>query len=200
MGAQVPLTRPSTFAQKIERRKYANENYGILKAASRAGVDVDNYFRARKMYCPFGAVFHSDGGDDPAMRVYAEDDHAYCFACGKSFSPAQLIAAAEDITEDEAVESMLLELGVVDKRLGDRWQSAADDADAVDTQALAEAFRIAASYIITPWSERQYDADVAVWMSKCLALLDKVKTVEQGDSWLATVKQALRLKFGKDES
>ena len=184
---------------KVSRRISANEHYGILRACRRIGIDTDDYFRARKIHCPFGPVFHSDGGDDPAMRVYEEDGHAYCFACQRSFSPSRLIAEVEDISEDEAVDSMLLELGVIENRLGERWEVATKKEQGVDRQALAEAFRIAASYLITPWAERQYDPDVTRWMNKCLALLDKVQTIEQGDTWLDTVKQVLQKKFGKED-
>jgi hypothetical protein len=179
----------------VSRRQTANEHYSILSACARIGMDVEASARARKIYCPFGNVFHSDGGDEPAMRVYEDSNHAYCFACRKYFTPSILIAMAEDIPEDRAVDSMLLELGYIKTDTGERWEAASAEST-VNTAALAEALHIAAARIITPWSVRQYDADVVEWMSKCLALLGKVETVEQGETWLDVTKKVLQHKFG----
>lgn len=183
--------------KKRDLRDKVNDHYSIIKACERVGLDMDDYFRARKMHCPFGALYHLDGGDDPAFRVYEDSNHAFCFACNKYFTPSVLIAQYEGLSEDKAVESMLLELGFIESDNDARWEKVQDTEAKVDKAALAQAFQIAAERIIQPWGVRQYDSDVVTWMARCLQPLDRVTTVEQGERWLETVKQALLNRFGK---
>jgi len=175
----------------------ANEHYSIFKACARVGMDIGVAARAKKEYCPFGQVWHSDGGESPAMRVYEDSNHAYCFACPKYYTPSLLIATAEDLSEDAAVDSMLLELGYIESDTGARWDAAIKP-PTLNKAAFSEALQIAAARIITPWSIRQYDPEVVEWMNKCLSLLEKVHTIEHGEVWLDVTKRALTERFGKE--
>lgn len=183
---------------KVARKLLANQRYGINRALSKCGVYTDSDgFRSRKLHCPFGGVFHSDGGESAAFRAYPDTETGYCFACGKFFTPAILISQSEDITEDEAVDVMLMELGYTE----------AEDAPLVvetaepeaDKQAFAQAFQMFVARKIPDYGTRQYDSDVATWVDRCLAIVESVATIEEAELWLSTAKRATEQKFRKEE-
>lgn len=57
----------------------ANEVVSIYAVCDKAGVDYSSYLGSRaKLFCPFGAITHMDGGATRAFRIYEETNTAYC--------------------------------------------------------------------------------------------------------------------------
>ena len=96
--------------------------FSIVDALRLAGVDVTGNFN-RNVHCPFH-------GEDinPSMRVYIEENRAYCFTERRGYSPLDVYAALNDITPAEAARRVKSTYGgvsrksasqSVDKRLAD---------------------------------------------------------------------------------
>lgn len=144
-----------------------------------------------KTYCPFGELMHEDGGRGKAFRVYPLTNSAYCFACSKAFRPCQLIATDRDVTEAEAAEIILEEVGYVAPDLDSRWEAATAQTVTVDRDGLASALKTACSRMSPDWSVRQFDTDIAETLRKCVAASRNVTTDEEAREWLSVTKQVM---------
>ena len=81
----------------------ANERITIIEACNMLGMDVHDFSIASlKVWCPFGHLYHSDGGTTKAMRIYPATNSAWCFACNLYFTPVKLIAMDRGIPDQQA--------------------------------------------------------------------------------------------------
>ncbi len=173
----------------------ANEQVSIMLACSLIGMAVPedvSYGRSVKVRCPFGEIYHRDGGLDPSFRIYPESNHAYCFACAMGYSPVWLVAQAWGITARQAAAELLERAGIKPVSLADAWAAVAAPDNLPDVTLLAEALKTYCARIApTGWAEAQFRPDVAATLSACLDLLDRVATAEDADQWLAGCKEAM---------
>ncbi len=174
-----------------ERIRLANEQMDIVAACIFIGMD-DMIAARSKTYCPFGELMHEDGGRSKAFRVYPETNSAYCFACIKAFRPCQLVATDRDITEAEAAEVILEEVGYVAPDVNSRWEAAVAEKVVVDRDGLATALKTACARFDPDWSVRQFDDDIAEVLRKCIAASRNVSTDEEARKWLDTTKQVMK--------
>lgn len=173
-----------------ERIRLANEQMDIVAACAFIGMgDVSSM---SKTYCPFGELMHEDGGRGKAFRVYPATNSAYCFACAQAFRPCQLIATDRDITEAEAAEVILEEVGYVAPDVNSRWQAATAEQVRVDRDALANALKTACARYDREWEVRQFDEDIAETLRKCLAASRNVSNDDEAREWLNVTKQVMK--------
>lgn len=171
----------------------ANERVSIVEVCRRIGMDVSN--PDRKMRCWFGDLNHSDGGIDPAFRIYQDTNSGYCFSCRKYFDPVYLYAQATDKSMKNAALDLLEIVGWKPVSQSQRWAESVAPEVGVDVSMLALALRTYCARICPEWEEIQLEASVAEVLSKCLALLDFVRTPEEAGQWLNTCKQVMRKKL-----
>lgn len=173
----------------------ANEKVSIVAACRLIGMDLPEdlgfYGKSLKVHCPFGAIYHSDGGVEAAFRIYPDSNSAYCFACKARFSPAWLAAQAWDQDITTAAESLLEQTGYRPLSYQETWVNLIEDEPAPDVNYLGEAFKVFCSRLTPEWRRLQFEPDVAVSLSRCLSLLDLVRTAEQAKQWLAGCKKVM---------
>lgn len=178
------MRRPGTI-------ELANEKVTIGYVCRRIGLDIPDDAR-RKLPCPFGELYHSDGGIDPAMRVYSDNNTAYCFSCSSYFTPVSLAARAWGVPFREAATRLLDEVGYRPLSLPALWEQAQVFEPDVDRAHLAEALKIYCRRIDPNWGSRQFEPAVAGQLTRCLQLLDKVCNSDDVRLWLETCKEAMR--------
>lgn len=173
----------------------ANEMVKITDVLTSFGVFVPSSIvngGNKKIFCPFG-FYHSDGGTTKAMRVYLRSNSVYCFSCSKRYDPVALAAAKWDTSWVNAAFRLLEDAGFKPKTLEERWQEATTEVEnTLDLIALADALKMYCSGISATWQTKQLDDTVAVRLSKCLDLLNAVKTDEDAAKWLNTTKLVMR--------
>lgn len=175
----------------------ANERMTIIEACNSLGMDVMDFSIASlKVWCPFGHLYHADGGTTKAMRIYPATNSAWCFAGCGYFTPVKLIAMDKGITEQQAAESILESTNYVPPDYESRWNALLDEKPAINTDDLTEALKIACSRMVPDWEERQFDEVVAHKLRQCLALLRKVRSEEDATKWLSTTKQIMKTTMG----
>ena len=169
----------------------ANRKIPFAAACRWAGAEVpgDVPEHGLKVYCPFGEYAHDDGGAEPAFRVYP--DHGFCFACGESFTPVKLCAAAWGCTPEEAARQMLEMAGIADPDYREQWQRLTDWSQPPDVDGLASALRAWCVRTDPRWPSRQYDGAVAARLAACLGLLPRVRTEADCRTWLSGCKKAM---------
>lgn len=175
----------------------ANERVSIYKACQMVGVDANEYAGgSQKLYCPFGDLYHADGGMGRAFRIYPDTNSAYCFACTKYFSPVSIVALDRDMSLEAAADYLLEESGWTPPDIDSRWQAAIATIEKVDTDYLAEALKVSCERVDPLWEIHEFEPEVSALLTKCLGLLSKVQTQEDGAKWLATAKTAMHRKLG----
>ncbi len=171
----------------------ANEKISIYLVCSLIGIDVAGREGSSiKTYCPFGDFFHSDGGKEPAFRVYSETNSAYCFSCKKYFSPVTLYAEYKDLSTKQSAEDLLERIGYKPPSFEELWSNVQPKDPQPDTAMLNKALRTYCQRISKDWSKKQFDPTVAEVLDKCLALLDVVLTTSDAEYWLSTSKEIMR--------
>lgn len=159
------------------------------------GMDLPgdlSFGRNLKVWCPFGDVYHTDSGDEAAMRVYVESNSVYCFAGCGFFTPVSMLAHAWDITRRTAARELLERAGITPTVPSDVWDRPLDGHDPPDRNLLAEALKTFCRRTVPGWAQRQFDPDTATVLTRCLALLERVSTDEDAHRWLTGCKQAMR--------
>lgn len=185
------LRRPSPI-------RLANEQVPITAACRLIGMSVPDeiWGRSAKVRCPFGELYHRDGGAEASFRVYPEANSAYCFSCAQSYSPVWLIAQAWGLTSRAAAVELLERAGIKPVSLADAWAAVAVVEDAPDQVLLAEALKTFCERIgpelRQDWDDAQFQPAIAAALSRCLDLLDRVRTGADADQWLSGCKQAMR--------
>ncbi len=179
----------------------ANEYVKITDVLTQIGVFVPSSVLNggnKKIHCPFG-FYHSDGGLSKAMRVYLESNRVYCFSCSKQYSPVSLLSASFDCPWNSAAIQLLEDFGYKPKTIPERWAEAtATVVTEPDRLALAEALKMYCSSVCKNWAIEQLETDVADMLSKCLDLLQSVKTDEDATKWLNTTKLVMNRKLNNE--
>lgn len=174
----------------------ANEKVSILTVCRMLGVDLCDDVaaggRSRKVSCPFGEIYHSDGGISPAMRIYPDSNSAYCFSCAAYWTPVSLSAKALDLDWSSAAIRLLDHIGYRPMELAQQFQQAAQYVPPPDLALLADALKTYCRRIDPQWQKRQFEPRVAGQLTRCLSLLDLVKSPEDVTLWLDRCKVAMR--------
>jgi hypothetical protein len=162
----------------------ANERYPIVEACDYAGLAVGEGYTG-KLWCPFGQLFHSDGGYSKAFRIYYATNSAYCFACKALYLPVRLVAMTDDTTDEEAANKILETLGLSDKTWEERWAELQEVGPQLpDLDALASALNRSCHRLSPNWDTEQVETNVSVAYARCLGLLGKVRTADDAETWL----------------
>lgn len=178
----------------------ANDKVSISQALMMIGMDIPDYqYGSGKLYCPFGDLYHADGGTSKAFRVYPETNSAYCFACGEAFRPVSLLAKAKGISDADAAEGLLEAIGYVPPTIDSRWEALITTPQQIDREALSEALKLACSRMSPTWEVDQFDELIATRFRKCLELLSKVHTEEEATQWLTVTKAVMRKTLNPEE-
>lgn len=172
----------------------ANEQVPIALAARLAGVDLPDDLggvTSWKVLCPFGDVYHADGGLEAALRIYPETNQAFCFAGCGYFTPVRLVAAAWDRPPRYVASELLERVGVRPRSLAQRWAEASQVEHHPDVSLLAEALKIYCRRACPSWEAAQFEPAVAAKLTRCLALLDRVHTDPDALTWLTASKNVM---------
>lgn len=184
--------------QELSSIELANERYSIIQACNKLGMDIPDFsFSSAKLYCPFGHLFHADGGQSKAFRVYPGTNSAFCFAGCGYYSPVRLIATDKGISEADAAESILEETNYVPPDFESRWNALMTEQATPNPDDLAEALKVACARMEPNWDERQFEEKVSIKLRQCLQLLPKVQTEEDATKWLSMTKQAMHITLGE---
>lgn len=174
----------------------ANEQVAITTACAMIGMDIPDGVidgRAVKLPCPFGAIWHSDQGLEPTMRIYAEGNNAFCFSRCGFFTPVSLVAMAWGISRRDAAVELLDRVGIKPATLADAWAQATTREVKPDTAMLSEALKTFCARISPDWDEVQFESPVAAKLTRCFTLLDLVRTPLEADQWLLGCKKVMAL-------
>lgn len=173
----------------------ANEHVSIITAYRLIGMELPDdieHGRATKVHCPFGSIWHSDQGIEPTMRLYVDNNTAFCFSRCGFFTPVALVSMAWDITRKTAAVELLERIGRKPVSLADAWANITLHAEPPDRTTLSAALKIYCSRIAPDWSDVQFEPAVAGQLTRCLALLDLVKTDDDARTWLAACKTVMQ--------
>lgn len=171
----------------------ANEKASIVIACRMAGTDVsdvDGYGGSMKIFCPFGGL-HSDGGHEKAMRIYPDTNSAWCFACQSFYTPVKMVAEARHVDQGTAAAALLERIGYQPPSVDEQWADVQRKSILPDAGQLADALKIYCERVVPRWRVRQFDAGPAQLLTKCLRLLDLVRTDEEAQLWLNTAKRVM---------
>jgi hypothetical protein len=160
------------------------------------GSDVSEYGNS-KQYCPFGHLYHADGGTSKSLRVYTETETAFCFAGCGWFNPVRLLSLDRGISEEEAADVILDHTGYVPPDLESRWTAATTITVTVDKDALSEALKVACGRMDPDWEDVQFDPPIATKFRLCLELLPRVRDEGEATKWLAITKQIMSKTLGE---
>jgi hypothetical protein len=170
----------------------ANEHVPILWVCRLIGMAVpDEIFRATKVRCPFGAIYHSDHGVAPAFRIYPDANDANCFAKCGHFRPVSLAALAWDRPPAQVAVELLDRIGYRPLSLAQLWAAAVSREQSPDTTLLSLALRAYCERVDRDWPVRQYEPEIAVTLDRCLALLSRVHSEDQAAQWLTGGKAVM---------
>lgn len=173
----------------------ANENVSIVTVCQMLGVDLPDDVgssRSRKVSCPFGELYHSDQGVSAAMRIYPDTNSVYCFSCSTYWTPVSLAAQAWDVDRRTAAERLLDHIGYRPLDLATAWRTATEFEPEPDKALMADALKTYCRRIDKQWNLRQFDAGVAATLTRCLSLLDLVRTSDDVGVWLAGCKTVMQ--------
>lgn len=148
--------------------------------------------RSRKVRCPFGEIYHSDSGVSPAMRIYPDSNSAYCFSCAAYYTPVGLAARAMDTDRTSAALRLLDHVGYRPLGLVQQFRQAQQYEPEPDLALLADALKTYCRRIDLRWETRQFEPAVAGVLTRCLALLDLVRSGDDVEMWLACSKEVMR--------
>jgi hypothetical protein len=171
----------------------ANETVLITTACRAVGMDIpEDLSQRHKIHCPFGAIYHSDQGLEPTMRIYLDSNAAHCFSrCGR-FTPVNLAAMAWGIPRRVAARELLERAGRRSLSLTEAFAQAAQADVEPDRTLLGEALKTFCARVHAGWDDAQFDPGVAPWLTKCLALLDLVRTPDEAAYWLDGCKKVMQ--------
>lgn len=172
----------------------ANEKINIAQVFSIiTGDDAPDleFLDSGKLYCPFDFT-HADDGSK-SFRMYGETNSAYCFACGKRWSPVGLYADAEDLQWRDAAEALLRRFEIPQETTEDRWKALTEPQGfSINTAEMAEALKLYCGRICPDWEDRQFNDRISSILSRCLALLTAIKSEEDALLWLRQTKEIMR--------
>lgn len=173
----------------------ANSKVEIEIACSLVGVEFPDYssgeINSGKLFCPFGAFYHSDGGAEPTARIYYERNSMTCFrGCG-TFTPVSLVVKCTELSPYEAALVLLTKTGYKLPTVTEMWQEYLKGPSSIDKSELAEALKRYCNRKSLDWKNDQFKPEIAEFLNKCFTLLDKVETEEQSVRWLEISKRLM---------
>lgn len=174
----------------------ANGRMSITEALAEAGTDTDGYYGG-KVYCPFGTLYHSDGGAAKAMRVYATSNSCYCFAGCGFLNPVKVLAMVHDVSEADAAAMILDLTGYVPPDYISQWEALTAAPVQMDRESLAAALHVACARYDPLWEDHQFEDSVLVALRQCLGLLPKVTTPDDATLWLSATKKVMHRVLGE---
>lgn len=180
----------------------ANEHVSIVTVCQMFGVELPDDVgtgRSRKVHCPFEEMYHSDHGASPAMRIYPDSNSAYCFSCSAYYTPVNLAAKAMDCTYQEAASRLLDRIGYKPLDLAAAWKHAKEYEPEPDKALMADALKTYCRRVALCWEQRQFEPQVAATLTRCLSILDLVKTQDDVSLWLTRCKVAMRQALHTDD-
>lgn len=171
----------------------ANERVSITLACRLVGIEIEagRTEGSTKTYCPFGQFYHSDGGKEPALRIYPQTNSAYCFSCKKFFSPTTIVSDAFGISKKQAAVELLDRVGYKPLSALELWEGVQERPPKPDTSMLSMALKVYCFRICSDWNKLQFESEIAGILDKCLMLLDNVETAEDAELWLSNSKKVM---------
>jgi hypothetical protein len=171
-----------------------NRNVPLAWVLRAGGVQAPDTVDAHsiKVSCPFGPLYHRDGGLEPSFRVYYRTNTGFCFAGCGYFTPASLYA-----------QIMGVSLGDASQALGEQWGLTRPDpqedleralqapTEPVDTRALNQALTTYLQRVDSTWGKDWLLPDVSQALSHCLHYLLYVSTQDDATRWLETSKSVM---------
>ncbi len=156
-------------------------------------MDLPELYPGRnpKIHCPFGEMYHHDGGAEPAMRVYPDSNHLYCFAGCGAFGPVALVAHAFGLTRRAAARELLDRAGIRAPSWRKTWDQALAHREPLDTASLAQALQIFCRRLAPDWRVRQLDPPYSTVLARCIGLLEHVKDEQAAREWLDGCKTVM---------
>jgi hypothetical protein len=174
----------------------ANERMTIHEACEHIGFSVGSISYSGKLYCPFGDLFHADGGSSKSFRIYPETNSAHCFAGCGYFNPVKLIGKDKGLSDLQAAEYILTFTKYVPPDIDSQWDAVTSIEETVDTSYLAEALKVYCLRIAPDWEIRQFDPSISTKLRQCLELTAQVHTAQQAKKWLAVTKKVMAHELG----
>lgn len=169
----------------------ANEIVAIETVLTMAGVELNEGNRG-KIHCPFGYMYHSDGGLEATVRVYSETNSARCFRCNTSYSPVWLGVMMWGGTSKEVAWKLLELSGFKLPTFEELWtEYTTPKIEIPDTTMLAMALKTYCARVCPSWTIKQFDTDVSSMLSKCLSALNVVLSEEDAEKWLEICKKVM---------
>jgi len=168
----------------------ADERVPITTVLGMLGISVDIDTR-RKFPCPFGNIYHSDGGTAAAMRVYPDSNSCYCFSCSAYYTPVMLAARALDMPRQATAVHLLDRIGYRGMDLAAVWREAREYQPPPDKAMLADALKTYCRRVAPRWSSQQFEPAVSRLLMRCFGLLDLVQSPDDATLWLARCKVAM---------
>lgn len=175
----------------------ANRVVPMPVACRLAGVYAPDVYRdsGSKVHCPFGDFSHSDGGREPAFRIWS--DHAWCFSCREWFSPVKIASRIWDVSYDQAALRLLDHVGYKPVDYAHHWQEVSGP-PALDRTAVAQALRNYCTGLAP--QDRLLEPGVAEYLSRCLGFLTQVKDETDAAEWLALSKRVMQLALQRGDA
>lgn len=167
----------------------ADEKVPITTVLNLLGIEVAD--TRRKFCCPFGGIYHSDGGIAAAMRVYPDTNSCFCFSCSAYYTPVMLAARALEMPRQAVAVHLLDRIGYKGLDLAAIWRECSEYEPKPDTAMLAEALKTYCRRVAPRWSTQQFEPAVSRLLMRCFGLLDLVATSEDANLWLARCKEAM---------
>jgi hypothetical protein len=174
----------------------ANRQVAVTVVCELIGMDVAAQIgsgRSRKLFCPFGPLYHADGGLEAAMRIYPDTNHAYCFACHSSFTPVWLAAQVWGVPPAVAAKALLDRVGYRPDTTSpvQAFARASSRRRQPNATLLAEALKTFCARVDPCWETDQFDTEVATVLARCLALCALVRSDEDAQHWLVVAKHVM---------
>lgn len=178
----------------VSLRRLANERADICKVLRWLNYETPDSARTNKVHCPFGEIWHKDGGHEAAARIYEDSNVIFCFACSRVFVPTSLYALSKDCTETDAAEMILREFApqlLLVNEITEKIEFM-DEPLKPDIHSLRAALDIYCSRIDENWNFHQFEKTISGAYLKCLNLLGRVVTTGDADLWLAKSKEIMK--------
>lgn len=172
--------------------RVANEKISIYSVCTLVGVDMyQGYGSNSKLYCPFGNMYHIDGGNTRAFRVYFDTNSAYCFACSQYFNSVDLFAQYNDMSREQSAEVLLDMAGWKEPTYEEKWEKI-NEKEAFNTASVIEALNIYCGGIRDDWNFAQLQEPYSSAYLKCLNVTERIDTLEKAQKWLEVSKNLMR--------
>lgn len=161
----------------------ANARVPFHKAAlwAKVGSGIEKE-RGEKAWCPKTCSGHK------SMRIFP--DHGWCYSCHTWFTVVTLLALTEQLSYEDAAKFALDKIGYVPPSYAELWAATLRPPE-VNREDLGAALKLWCSGQDPAWSTHQYLQPVSNMLSKCLALLPRVRSESDCDRWLEASKLAM---------